>query len=191
MNVSLSEISQSVITALENLHCEDCQRAKKDQIQHPNNSKHRRSKVPFQIVYVDMCYNPYYNKIDDEPDETIEKSLKNTKVKILRRNIDKALESFNDSTYLTITAYECPFALVFVDEATRWKEVVPLEDKTVLSHMKAFLHYRNQVMDAMAKLQSNANVYKNTNLNIPIEDIQKMNPNKISFDVFERFPFKF
>ena len=138
-----------------------------------------------------MCYNPYYNIIENEPNEKIEKSLKTDTVRTLRTNIDKALESFNDSTYLTLTAYECPFALVFVDEATRWKEVVPLEDKSVLSHMKAFLHYRNQVMDAMAKLQSNPSVYNNTNLHIPIEDIQKMNPNKISFDVFERFPFKF
>ena len=94
-----------------------------------------------------MCYNPYYNKIDNKPDEKIEKSLLTANTaKALRTNIDKALESFNDSTYLTLTAYECPFALVFVDEATRWKEVVPLEDKSVLSHMKAFLHYRNQVM---------------------------------------------
>ena len=83
-----------------------------------------------------------------------EKSLKKD-FRVLRRNIDEALESFNDSTYLTITAYDCPFALVFVDEATRWKEVVPFEDKTILSHMKAFLHYRNHVMDAMAKLQLN------------------------------------
>ena len=97
----------------------------------------------------------------------IEKSLKKD-FRVLRRNIDEALESFNDSTYLTITAYDCPFALVFVDEATRWKEVVPLEDKTILSHMKAFLHYRNQVIDAMAKLQSNPNVTNKTNLQIPI-----------------------
>ena len=191
VDVPLSEISQSVVTALQNLHCEDCQRAKKDQIQHPRSSKHRRSKIPFQIVYVDMCYNPYYNNILNEPNKKIEESLlKANTAKMLRTTIDKALESFNDSTYLTFTAYECPFALVFVDEATRWKEVVPLEDKSVLSHMKAFLHYRNQVMDAMAKLQSNPSVYNNTNLQIPIEDIQKMNPNKISFDVFERFPFK-
>ena len=118
-----------------------------------------------------------------------EKSLKKD-FRVLRRNIDEALESFNDSTYLTITAYDCPFALVFVDEATRWKEVVPLEDKTILSRMKAFLHYRNQVMDAMAKLQSNPNVNNKTNLHIPIEDIQKMNPNKITFEVFDEFTFK-
>ena len=66
VDVPLSEISQSVVTALQNLHCEDCQRAKKDQIQHPRSSKHRRSKIPFQIVYVDMCYNPYYNKINNK-----------------------------------------------------------------------------------------------------------------------------
>ena len=56
--------------------------------------------------------------------------------------------------------------------------------------MKAFLHYRNQVIDAMAKLQSNPNVNNKTNLHIPIEDIQKMNPNKITFEVFDEFTFK-
>ena len=45
-------------------------------------------------------------------------------------------------------------------------------------------------MDAMAKLQSNPNVNNKTNLHIPIEDIQKMNPNKITFEVFDEFTFK-
>ena len=59
-------ISQSVLAALQNLHCEDCQLAKKNEIQHPQSSKTRRSNIPFQIVsivYVDMCYNPYYSEI--------------------------------------------------------------------------------------------------------------------------------
>ena len=59
----ISEISQSVLAALQNLHCEDCQLAKKNQIQHPQSSIIRRSNIPLQIVYVDMCYNPYYSDI--------------------------------------------------------------------------------------------------------------------------------
>ena len=45
-------------------------------------------------------------------------------------------------------------------------------------------------MDAMAKLQLIPNVNNKTNLHIPIEDIQKMNPNKITFEVFDEFTFK-
>ena len=55
--------------------------------------------------------------------------------------------------------------------------------------MKAFLHYRNQVIDAMVKLQWNPNVNNKTNLHIPIEDTQKINLNKITFEVFDEFPF--
>ena len=47
-------------------------RAKKNQIQHPRSSKHRRSNIPFQNVYVDMCYNPYYTEITNNPNEKIE-----------------------------------------------------------------------------------------------------------------------
>ena len=42
-------------------------------------------------------------------------------------------------------------------------------------------------MDAMAKLQLIPNVNNKTNLHIPIEDIQKMNPNNITFEVFDAF----
>ena len=79
------------------------------------------------------------------------------------------MQSFSDSRYLIQTSYNCPFALVFVDEATRWKEVVPLEDRTVTSHMKGFLYFRNRVIEAMAKLQSNPIVINKTNLFFEIE----------------------
>ena len=90
----ISDISQSVLAALQNLHCEHCQLAKKNQIQHPKCSRLRRSKDPFQIVYVDMCYNPYYTEIrNSTPSEKLSNSLKTQNFKILRHNIDKALES--------------------------------------------------------------------------------------------------
>ena len=169
----ISVISQSVLHELQNLHCEDCQLAKKNQIQHPQSSKIRRSNIPFQIVYVDMCYNPYYSDI-----KVNKKS--STSEKMLKKHIFNVVQSFSDSRYLFQTAYNCPFALVFVDETTRWKEVIPLEDKTITSHIKGFLYFRNRVIEAMAKLQSNPNVINKTNLNIPIEDIKKMNPNNIT-----------
>ena len=125
---STSHISQAVLTALQNLHCEDCQLAKKNQIQHPQSSMLRRSNIPFQIVYVDMCYNPYYLDIKlnkkSSPSE-----------KMLKKHISNVVQQFSDSRYLFQTAYSCPFALVFVDETTRWKEVVSLEDKTITSHI--------------------------------------------------------
>ena len=150
LGISDKVLDKLLIHELENLKCPECSQTRKYTIQHPTTKTKQRSEYFGQRIGVDVLMNPNRIRTDkkDLTNQTFEVSKTDSKSSLPTTIILEEYEALN--------AFQAPYAIVFVDECSRYITVIPLQKLTEDDFVEAFRIFQEELMRMMAKVQRNA-----------------------------------
>ena len=140
------QISKPVLQELKNLNCTACALTRNHLLRHPKSASKQRSQTFGQCIKVDVAYAP--NRFKSEHEKKIQANIPFSKG-------DEKLPATSIEDHIARTGFGAPYALILVDEFSRWTTVLPLRTLREDEFIHAFVLFRDELTKMLHKYQKN------------------------------------